>query len=113
MRQLAAFQLEAYPPASLPDAMQAARDLLEASPAMITDIKRYSNKLVVFQLNVRPADWPEFLSAVTSSPLGVERPAGAPAPEQADQDGDVFGTFSVALRGDGDDTRDLIPAVPG
>lgn len=108
---LPAFQLTAYPPSSQ-HAVQAARSLIEASAAAVTDIRVYSNNLAVFQLSLRLGDWTAFIDGLLDSPIGLEAPASCPAPGQADQDGDVMGTLSVVMRG-GAETRNLIPDVPG
>ena len=112
-KHVPAFQLSAYPPATLPQPMWEARAKLESSAAAIVDIRKYSDKLVVFQLNLRLADWPTFVEYLLRSGLGVEAPNLGPTPQHANQDGDVFGTLSVSLRSAREEIRDIVPAVPG
>lgn len=57
------------------------RAALEASATAITDIRTYADRLVVFQLGSRLADWPRFVEQMLGSGLGVEAPARGPTPE--------------------------------
>ena len=97
------------------DAMQLARGILSDAGAMITDIKRFSNKQIVFQVNVRFGDWEPFVHALlTSRELTVDIPEIRPdLAAWADSDGDVFGTVAVAVSGDDDERVDQIPEIPG
>ena len=109
-----AFQLTAYSRLTMADAMQLARGRLSDAGAMITDIKRYSNKQIVFQVNVRLGDWEPFLHSLLTSELTVDKPEIRPdLAAWADSDGDVFGTFTVAVSGDEYERADQIPDIPG
>lgn len=113
-RHLPVFQYTAYSKAPMPVSMELARAMLDEAGAMLTDIKRFSNKQIVFQLNVRLDDWEAFRSTLARSELNVET-----APERpnlnslADEDGDLFGTFTVVMTGDEHERADIIPSVPG
>ncbi len=109
-----AFQLTAYLGLTMADAMQLARERLSDAGAMITDIKRFSNKQIVFQVNVRLEDWEPFLHSLLTSELEVDKPEIRPdLGELADSDGDVFGTLAVVVSGDEYERADHIPDVPG
>ncbi|QYF92826.1 hypothetical protein KY495_19220 [Massilia sp. PAMC28688] len=109
-----AFQLTAYSRLSMADTMQLARLRLGDAGAMVADIQRFSNKLIVFQLNVRLADWAPFLQTLLTSELNIDEPEiRTDLAAWADGDGDVFGTLAVVVSGDEHERKDQIPAVPG
>ena len=113
-QNLPAFQFTAYPKRTANHAMQTARELLDACGAMVTDIKPYSNKLIVFQVNVRSGDWDTFCAGLRESDMDFELPAGhGEARPLGDADGDIFGTISIVASGDDSETANVIPAVPG
>ncbi|PWF42259.1 hypothetical protein C7C56_023025 [Massilia glaciei] len=94
--------------------MQVARKLLDDCGAMVTDIKPYSNKLIVFQVNVRLGDWDGFVAGLRRSDMNFDLPAGPMEPRPlGDADGDVFGTISIVASGADSETSNVIPSVPG
>lgn len=95
-------------------AMRLARETLSDAGAMVADIKRFSNKQIVFQINVRIGEWERFSHALLASELNLDAPEiRADLAAWADADGDLFGTVSVLVTGDDHERADLIPDVPG
>jgi hypothetical protein len=114
MRSVPAFQFTAYPERVTNDAMHGARVLLDACGAMVTDITPYSNKLIVFQVSVRLSDWDTFIKGLFGSDWNFDAPADLwKMRPDADGDGDVFGTVSIIVSGQDEETGNVIPAVPG
>lgn len=109
-----AFQLTAYPRQAMAASMELGRRTLDDAGAMVTDIQRFSNKQIVFQINVRIGEWAHFLHAVLASELNLDSPElRADLTPWADADGDLMGTVTLVISGDGHERRDQIPHVPG
>ena len=109
-----AFQLMAYPGLPMADAMQLARAVLDRAGAMVADIQRFSNKQIVFQINVRIGDWSAFLDTMLASELRLDTPQiRGDLAAWADADGDLFGTVSVLAAGGEPERMDVIAQVPG
>ena len=113
-KHLPVFQFVAYPNLPMQASMALARKVLDELGAMVIDIKCFSSKQIVFQVNVRLTDWDAFRSGMANSELNVDALGERDDWEKlADEDGDLFGTMLVVIAAGADDRKDLIPSVPG